>query len=169
MSEPGDLESIYRNHANALFAFTLNLTRSEADTHDLLQELFIKLHQRPSLLSSVENEQAFLFKTIYRMSIDLSRRKQARDKYQRMAGGEKPDLFAPGQDPDAETFSKALAAAMEELPPEQRAVVHLKLWSDCTFEQVAEILEISPNTAASRYRYGTDKLRQILRPIHREL
>ena len=47
MPSPFDLERLYDDHAQALFAFLLNLTRSEADTCDLLQEPFIKLSNRP--------------------------------------------------------------------------------------------------------------------------
>jgi RNA polymerase sigma-70 factor, ECF subfamily len=56
-----------------------------------------------------------------------------------------------------------------ELPADQRAVLHLKLWEGLTFEQIAAALEISPNTAASRYRYGLDKLRRLLRPLYDEI
>ena len=59
--------------------------------------------------------------------------------------------------------------ALGQLPDEQRAVVHLKLWEVLTFEAVAEALDISPNTAASRYRYGIDKLREVLRPLYSEI
>ena len=58
---------------------------------------------------------------------------------------------------------------MGELPSEQRAVLHLKLWEGLTFEAVGETLSISSNTAASRYRYGLDKLRARLRPIYDEI
>jgi RNA polymerase sigma-70 factor (ECF subfamily) len=62
-----------------------------------------------------------------------------------------------------------LANALAELPPDQRVIVHLKLWEGLTFDAIAETLEISPNTAASRYRYGLDKLRDRLRPIYDEI
>jgi len=55
------------------------------------------------------------------------------------------------------------------LPPEQRAVVHLKLWEEMTFEQIAATLDIPANTAASRYRYAIDKLRHRLRPLYEEM
>jgi len=58
---------------------------------------------------------------------------------------------------------------MGELPPEQRAVTHLKLWEKLTFEQIAETLDIPANTAASRYRYALDKLRERLRPLYDEI
>ena len=48
-------------------------------------------------------------------------------------------------------------------------MVHLKLWDGHTFEQIADALDIPANTAASRYRYGLDKLREQLRPLYEEL
>jgi len=68
-----------------------------------------------------------------------------------------------------QAFRAALAEALAELPEDQRAVVHLKLWDGLTFEQIAGALEIPLNTAASRYRYGLDKLRGRLRPLYEEL
>jgi RNA polymerase sigma-70 factor (ECF subfamily) len=55
------------------------------------------------------------------------------------------------------------------LPEEQRTVVHLKLWEEFTFDEIAAALGISANTAASRYRYGIDKLRARLRPFYDEI
>jgi len=77
--------------------------------------------------------------------------------------------FAPAADPDEQAFRDAFASALGQLPDEQRAVVHLKLWEGLTFEQIAAALDIPPNTAASRYRYGLDKLRERLRPLYEEL
>ena len=39
----------------------------------------------------------------------------------------------------------------------------LKIWHEHTFEEIGELLEISPNTAAGRYRYGLQKLRMFLK------
>ncbi|HTL18027.1 MAG TPA: sigma factor-like helix-turn-helix DNA-binding protein, partial [Patescibacteria group bacterium] len=81
-----------------------------------------------------------------------------------------PDvLFASTINADEETFRRALSAALAELPAEQRAVVHLKVWEGMTFETIAELLDIPLNTAASRYRYGLDKLRARLRPLYNEI
>jgi hypothetical protein len=38
----------------------------------------------------------------------------------------------------------------------------LKIWHRHTFEEIGGLLEISPNTAAGRYRYGLQKLRVLL-------
>ena len=51
---------------------------------------------------------------------------------------------------------------LAELPVEQREVIVLKIWQDCTFEEIGGLLEISPNTAAGRYRYGVQKIKNQL-------
>jgi RNA polymerase sigma-70 factor (ECF subfamily) len=164
-----DLRRLYDEHAQLLYAFLLNLTRDEADTRDLLQDVFVKLARDPELLAGVRDERAFLIRLAHNAAIDLIRRRSTRDKTRDQFATEIISPFAPTSDPDKETFRAALAGALAELPAEQRAVVHLKLWEGLTFEQIAGALEIPLNTAASRYRYGLDKLRERLRPLYEEI
>jgi RNA polymerase sigma-70 factor (ECF subfamily) len=164
------LERVYDEHAAPLFGFLLNLTRNEADTRDLLQEVFVKLAQRPNLLAGIDDHRAFLLRLAHNLAIDLIRRRATRERnYEQLAGDIGSCAFAPAAEPDSQVFRQALSEAMGDLPSEQRAVVHLKLWEGLTFEQVSKVLQISPNTAASRYRYGLDKLRGRLRLLYEEL
>jgi RNA polymerase sigma-70 factor (ECF subfamily) len=55
-------------------------------------------------------------------------------------------------------IERALAA----LPLEQREVIALKVDAGLTFAEIAEVTGVSPNTAASRYRYALEKLREHL-------
>lgn len=169
MAPERKLARLYDDHAPALFAFLLNLTRNEADNHDLLQDLFIKLARQPELLREVREERAFLLRLAHNAAIDLMRRRTSREQRNESFSVETFSAFAPTADPDEQAFRDALAGALGELPPDQRAVVHLKLWAGQTFEQIAETLDIPLNTAASRYRYGLDKMRARLRPLYEEL
>ena len=166
---PTDLERLYDEHAQALFAFLLNLTRHEADTRDLLQEVFVRLARRPELLNGVREPRAFLLRLAHNLAIDLMRRRGTRERHHEQLAAEPLPVFATAAEPDEQAFRRELAEALAELPPDQRAVVHLKLWEGLTFEQIAELLEIPLNTAASRYRYGLDKLRTRLRPLYDEI
>ena len=165
------LERLYDEHAQALFAFLLNFTRDEDDTRDVLQEVFVKLARQPQLLRGVRDERAFLIRLAHNAAIDLMRRRGTRARHHEQFGEEIETVspFAPAGDPDEQTFRTELAGALGELPPDQRAVVHLKLWEGLTFEQIATALDIPLNTAASRYRYGLDKLRERLRPLYEEI
>jgi RNA polymerase sigma-70 factor (ECF subfamily) len=163
------LQRLYDEHAQALFAFLLNFTRDENDTRDVLQEVFVKLSRQPELLAAARNERSFFIRLAHNAAIDLIRRRGTRAKYHHDFGAEPGKLFAPTEDPDETSFRGELTSALAILPEEQRAVVHLKLWEGLTFEQIAEALEIPFNTAASRYRYGLDKLRERLRPLYDEI
>ena len=164
-----NLARLYDEHAAALFAFLLNFTRDEEDTRDVLQDIFIKLARQPELLSSARDERAFLIRLAHNAAVDLMRRRGTRERQQEQFGVEQLAVFAPADDPDVAAFRAELAEALGELPPDQRAVVHLKLWAGLTFEEIADTLEIPLNTAASRYRYGLDKLRARLRPLYDEI
>ena len=164
-----DIARLYDEHAQPLFAFLLNLTRDEADTRDLLQEIFVKLAREPRLLDGVREQRAFLIRLAHNSAIDLMRRRGTRERTKENLAAEIISAFAPTHDPDEATFRQELSKALAELPHEQRAVAHLKLWAGLTFEEIATALEIPPNTAASRYRYAIDKLRARLRPLYEEI
>jgi RNA polymerase sigma-70 factor, ECF subfamily len=166
----GELEQLYDRHGHALFAFVLNLTRNEADTRDIVQELFRRSASCPKSLEGIRQERPFLLRLAHNLAIDFIRRRAARDRSTEFLAAEAAEnLFAPADDPDEQAFRLELAQGLAQLPPEQRAVVHLKLWEELTFEQIAQTLGISANTAASRYRYGIDKLRSRLRPLYDEI
>ncbi len=169
MPARSDLERLYDAHSQALFAFLLHRTRDEADTRDLLQEIFVKLARQPSLLEGVRDERAFLIRLARNQAVDWTRRRGARDRNQDRMAVEALGLFAEIGDPDGQDFRHALSVALGELPPDQRSVVQLKLWEGMTFDGIAEALQIPLNTAASRYRYGLDKLRARLRPLYDEI
>lgn len=164
-----DLARLYDDHAQALHAFLLNVTRDEAATRDLLQEVFVRVVRQPALLEGVTAPRSFLIRVAHRLALDRFRRETTRQRYHEAVGREQGEIFDASPDPDEAAFRQALSEALGELPADQRVVVHLKLWEGMTFEAIAETLEASPNTVASRYRYGLDKLRARLRPLYEEL
>lgn len=169
MAHPGELERLYDEHAQALFAYLLNFTRSEAETRDVLQEVFIRLARQPDLLDEAREPRAFLLRLAHNLAVDRIRRRDSREGREEVWVAGRLQPFAATPDPDEAAFREALADALAELPPAQRAVVHLKLWEGLTFETIAALLGIPLNTAASRYRYGIDKLQARLRPLYDEL
>ena len=158
---PETLAALYDAHAAALYRFLLSLTASEPDTRDLLQDLFVKLARQSG--PAPQDPQAYLFRAARNGFIDLvrhsARRRDLLSRYQ----DEQDTPHIPAPDPSATPDpTLAIAQAIACLPEEQRAVVHLKIWENLTFARIGEILAIPANTAASRYRYAMDRLRQTL-------
>jgi RNA polymerase sigma-70 factor (ECF subfamily) len=69
------------------------------------------------------------------------------------------------KDADETPAERAAMRCLAELPVEQREAIVLKVWHGCTFEEIGGLLEISPNTAAGRYRYGLQKIKSKLEGV----
>ena len=162
-----ELERLYDAHASGLFHYLVTFTKTEADARDLLQEIFIKLARGVKM--AVQSEKAFLYRLAHNLAIDWMRRRRARWDSEERLLKEVGDGRQSVADPDAALLARGFAEAMQSLPDEQRTIVQLKLWDGLTFEEIAEAQDIPLNTAASRYRYGLDKLRTVLRPLYDEM
>ncbi|RYD65361.1 MAG: RNA polymerase sigma factor [Verrucomicrobiaceae bacterium] len=149
-----------------MYRHGLTLLRDENAVRDVLQDVFLKLAEGRGNSADADNERAYLLRMVHHSAIDRMRRAKVRHDHAAQGPGE---LFERCPDPDREAFRQQLEQALDQLPDEQREVVVLKLWEERTFDEIARICDIPPNTAASRYRYGLDKLRAFLRPVYEEL
>lgn len=154
-----DLESLYDEFAPAAYAFALQLTRDSFAAQDLVQIVFLRLARRLKL--TIFNPRSFVLRCVYRAHLDAVRRDSTRREMLGRLEMEASPCFQPAPEDDEKIAE--LLELLESLPEEQRVVVHLKTWEGRTFRQIASILGISSNTAASRYRYALDKLRAAMR------
>jgi RNA polymerase sigma-70 factor, ECF subfamily len=160
-----DLGRLYDAHAPAVFAYLLNATRDYAHASDILQEVFMKVAERPEAMHGLRSPRGWLIRAASCRMVD-AHRQRGREEAATAGAALDAELFTAAEQPDERAFDAALADALGTLPEEQRAVVHLKIWEDMTFAEIAEALGISANTAASRYRYALGKLEGLLRPLH---
>jgi RNA polymerase sigma-70 factor, ECF subfamily len=136
-------------------------TRTQADAEDVVQEAFVRYwrHQR----GLAGEPMALLVTSVRRAAFDLARRdgrRTAREDQTARAFDFQPTAFR--SDLEADERRVAIEGALQRIPEEQREVLVLKIWGELTFEQIGRELQVSPNTAASRYRYALAALRQEL-------
>jgi RNA polymerase sigma-70 factor (ECF subfamily) len=133
-------------------------TRSEADADDVIQEAFVRFWKHQRHLPGDPN--ALVVTSIRRAALDLLRKTDRRALREQSvyADSEMTTWFEPEEDPR----KQALLDTLPTLPAEQRELVVLKIWGELTFEQIGAQLAISPNTAASRWRYAMEALRKQL-------
>jgi RNA polymerase sigma-70 factor (ECF subfamily) len=161
-----DWKQWFSLHGPKLLLCARQWTRSLADAEDVVQEAFVRYWRNQRHLPG--DPQALLVVSVRRAALDLARREGRRAAREELADGgleEREAHFGPVPGDDAERREQ-IERALADLPPEQREVLVLKIWNELTFEQIAEVLELSPNTAASRYRYGLAALRKHLSPLH---
>lgn len=164
-------------HGPRLILFARQQSRSPQDAEDIVQDALVKLVEKLDAGEFVGGREAwlpYLFTTIRRLSIDLGRRDDRRKRREDVVGGESEieqrEVFHPwfeSESSDDET-RQLLEAGLKELPPKFAEVVVMKVWGERTFAEIGEALEISPNTAASRYRYGLEALKKKLSSARRK-
>jgi len=146
----GWCEGLYLAKAAELLLYGRALGLSHGESEDVVQETFVALMQRAE---PPEQPDHYCVRAFRNRALNHRRglwRRLARE-WESLRWFEKD----PGEDPRERAAMRCLAG----LPPEQREVIVLKLWHDYTFEEISELLEISPNTVAGRYRYGLEKLK----------
>jgi len=152
--------------SNRLIRFATALTRHQHDAEDAVQTTLVRLAGEPQLLAKVQCPWAYLLRMVRNEALAIARRKHRCSTSANLA-----DLvtLCRVDEAEREESHRAVWAALRTLPPQQAEVVVLKIWEELTFAQIGEILEISSNTAASRYQYAMTKLAARLANTQREV
>jgi RNA polymerase sigma-70 factor (ECF subfamily) len=155
-----NLEELYGRHGENLYRYLIFRLGSAEDAEDVLQETFCRFAQYGLRWNFVRDPQAFVFRVARNEVNRFLKRKLGRREGEKMiltgaAGGFAAAFMAP-----EEPSLALLICQTGELPPEQKEIVFLKVFEGLTFKEIGSVCGISANTAASRYRYGIEKLRE---------
>lgn len=161
--ESGNVERLYRAHAPACFAYARMLCGADpgqlATAEDVVHDVFVRVLRLPD---PPPGEQArwYLLAAIRNAVANLRRDRARRDHHLRLAAKEQPMFEPPAGDADCD-----LGEVLLQLPDEQREAVYLKIWGGLTFSRIAELTGAPLATAASRFRYGLAKIRQLMKSV----
>jgi RNA polymerase sigma-70 factor (ECF subfamily) len=147
-------EALYEAKASKLVLYGRALGLSHAEAEDVLQETFVALMRLPH---KPDRPEWYALRTFRNRALNYRR-----SLWRRIAREFETQHWFE-QQPAETGLERQAMRALTQLPPEQREAIVLKIWHEHTFEEIGGLLGISPNTAAGRYRYGLQKLRQLLK------
>jgi RNA polymerase sigma-70 factor (ECF subfamily) len=151
--------TLYDQYGARLYRTALGILCRREDAEDAVQEVFTALVRSRKALAGVNDLTAYLFSTLRRTAARCAERRK-REPTSSQAVEDVEAKADPGE--TDHPIAGRLEKALQMLPDEQREVISLKIEGQLTFAQIAEVLRISINTAASRYRYALEKLRAML-------
>ena len=160
------LGGLYDLTARRLVRYAVTLTRNQHDAEDAVQAVLVRLAARPNLLAAANRPWPFLLQMVRNEALGIVRRKK---RWTHVVSNI-ADLITRRlvDEVELEDTHRAVWKALRQLPTEQAEVVVLKIWEGITFAEIGEVLEISQNTAASRYQYAMQKLSRQLEPVRLE-
>jgi RNA polymerase sigma-70 factor (ECF subfamily) len=155
-----NLEELYERHGEDLYRYLVFRLGSAQDAEDVLQEAFCRFARYDLRWRLVRNRRAFIFRVGRNEANRFLRRKLGRRENERMIATGGAPAFPAAFVAPAEPSLALLLRRAGELPAEQREAVYLKVFDGLTFKEIGSVCGVSANTAASRYRYGIEKLRE---------
>ena len=146
-----------------LFARQFVLNREDAE--DVVQEAFSRMWRSGAIQKGGDRMIGKFYGCIRWAALDWLRKNRRRNRREEFAA--RNDILERGdcyfeRSLEATELAESVQIALRELPDAQREVVTLKVWGELTFDQIGQALSISPNTAASRFRYAMTALRRHL-------
>ena len=143
-------EPLYNIKATELVLYGRALGLDHGEAEDVLQETFAALAQ---MLFAPAKPEHYCVRSFRNRALN-----HKRTLWRRLAR-EWESLRWFEKNPDETPAERAAMHCLAQLPMDQREVIVLKIWHGCTFEEIGGLLDISPNTAAGRYRYGLQKIK----------
>lgn len=176
LAQAGDedaFRSLVERHSRAVFKLAFRMTGHEQDAEDVVQETFLKAHQRLGQLESRANFGTWLHRVAVNCALDLLRVRRRRDTGREeldAIGGDGPrSLPAADPQPDRLLFcaevQERVAAAVAELRPKERAAFVLRHFEEMSIEEISRTMGVRADAAKNNIFRAVKKLRKVLEPM----
>ena len=159
--EPTAMDELYKEYADYLTGVCTRYISDEDTLKDVLQESFIKIYTQ---IRQFEYRGKGSLKAINEALIQLRKDKQPFIPLQEADIGDFPDEEPETNGMDTET----LLAFIRQLPPGYRAVFNLFVIEEKSHKEIAEILQIQPETSASQFMRAKRMLAKMIREYKRQ-
>lgn len=163
------LAQLIERHKSRIYSFIFSKVKDRDLSDDIFQETFIKVIN--TIRKQGYNEEGKFLPWVMRISHNLiidHFRKQSKVKFQR--DQEEYSVFSKMIDSQLNIENSMIAGQIEDdlhtlilkLPQDQQEIIRLRLYDDLTFKEIAELNQISINTALGRMRYAIVNLRKMI-------
>lgn len=157
--DPAVVAALYAEHAVELRAVLRGLLRDPHRVDDALQATFTKALQAGHTVQPGSHK-AWLLRVAANEALVILRRQEVRDRALQQLGWSCPDQIESAHDRVCrQEINEAVRAALNDLPAEQRQVVHMRIYEGKTFATIARELNLPFGTVVTRMQLALRKLR----------
>lgn len=149
-------ERIFDRYKTALYAICYRYTRNEADSRELVQDIFIKIYRHIKDF----NGRSKFFTWLYRIAVNTCLSFQR--KQHRMPPPV-PESAVTVPMEERIIMKKAIDEAIDHLPKRQRMVFALRHYEGFSFSEIASIMGITSGAAKANHYHAIRRLRSLLK------
>ena len=162
-SEPLDVGSVHHEHAEFVWLTLQRLGVRDSDVEDLLQEVFVVVHQRLHTFDRSARMTTWLFGICLRVASAYRRR--AHRRHEEIVADVPEELASAETPEEAAATSQArarLRAALDLMDLDKRAIFVMFELDELPCEEIAEMLSIPLGTVYSRLHAARKAFEQAL-------
>jgi RNA polymerase sigma-70 factor (ECF subfamily) len=150
-----DLDSLVGQYHGDVYRYAYRLSGNQSDAEDLAQQTFLIAHQRLDQLRDPDKAAAWLFAILRSCHLKSQRRRRPV-----AAASLELDVEAiPDMLPEEEIDSDLLQLAIDELPDDNKLVLVMFYFEECSYKEIAAKLSIPIGTVMSRLARAKNRLR----------
>jgi len=156
-----------KQHQKMIHALAFRMTGSLHDAEDLAQETFIRAYRQLASFRGDSKFSTWLCQIAVNLSLNWRKRENRRGEiHSKWAENAVAENSVPEEFPDA--LSRRIQAALDRLPPKQRAAIVLTVYENCSHAEVAKLMQCAEATISWRVFAARQKLKRLLGGFHHE-
>ncbi len=157
---------IVNKYKDKVFKTAMRMVRNKDDAYDITQEVFIRAYKG---LKNFKGDSS-LYTWLYRITINNCLNFTSRDKYRTMASvadltQSSVSTVTPDSQLQESQLLERLDKAIEQLPPQQRAVFVMRYYDEMTHAEISKILNRSEGAVKANYFQAVKKLKTALKDV----
>jgi len=157
------LRTLMDSYWEPLVAFARRILSGTGDPEDIAQTAFVRLWARRYRLDESGSLKALLYTIVRNASLDELRKRRRRETAQAGAPAP-PSPRTPYEDVQGAEFQRLAAAAVARLPERRREVFRLAREEGLSYQEIAQVMELSTQTVANHMSLAMADLRTALKP-----
>lgn len=162
-------EELLKRHQQKIYTSIYLFVKDQSLAEDIFQEVFIKIIDTLRK-GKYNHEGKFLqwaMRISYNMCVDYFRRSKRRPTVSPTETFDIFDVLQVSEDNAEQRIIRSqthdkVRRLVDMLPPEQREVVILRHYADMSFKEIAQLTQVSINTALGRMRYALINIRKMV-------
>ena len=153
---------LYRRLQRPLFGYLMKLVRDKEMVEDVLNETMLEVWRQAARFEGRSSVNTWVFSIAHHRAVSRLRKRRESALDEEQAAAIEDEGPTPAQNAETSGMSRLLAKLMEQLSFEHREILHLAYYQEFSVQEIADALDLPPNTVKTRMFYARQRLKVLL-------
>ncbi|MBR0434015.1 MAG: sigma-70 family RNA polymerase sigma factor [Bacteroidaceae bacterium] len=154
-----DIESLFKTHYTQMYHLALTLLFDEAESKDVVSEVFVGLLSGKTTMRT-DKAESFLLASVRHRCLNVLQHKQVRERFARLLTVDSDALVSKETAEEQMQMEELMCYVRDNLSPMEQNVFRLRYLQEMTGQEVADALNVSRQTVHTHLKQSVEKIRK---------